>query len=140
MNMINESVWPGAYICDFLPFCELFVSFSLLWYLTPALVKHLPSWVPFQQKAIRGRQMIESTVATPYSRAKREIVSITSISLRRPLTVAQEAGRAGPSLIHDLFSSMSKEELTPEMETRIKWTTGMRRTLRLFTYTADIHS
>lgn len=36
----------------------------------------------------------------------------------------QAEGNAGPSLARELLTSMGKEELTHEVEDRIKWTTG----------------
>ena len=38
-------------------------------------VKYLPSWVPFQRKALECRAIIERAVAAPFEDAKAEIVS-----------------------------------------------------------------
>lgn len=91
MKIVGEAVVPGAFLCDLLP-----------------ILKYSPSWVPFQRKAARGKQMIDDLVATPFRRVKREL----------------EAGRTGPSLVRSLLTSLSTEELTSEMEHRIKWTAG----------------
>ena len=41
-----------------------------------------------------------------------------------PLTILQASGKAGPSLARDILVAEYERGLTPEMEERIKWTTG----------------
>ena len=38
------------------------------------VVKHLPSWLPFQKEAQKGREMIERLVSKPFEHVKREMV------------------------------------------------------------------
>ncbi|KAI0746059.1 cytochrome P450 [Earliella scabrosa] len=72
------------------------------------LMKYLPHWMPFHRKAIDGRMKIERMVTTPFVRVKQEMTN----------------GTASPSLLSDLLTSMTAEELTPEAEERIMWTTA----------------
>ncbi|KAI0919557.1 hypothetical protein AcV5_001591 [Taiwanofungus camphoratus] len=88
MLMIGRSTVPGAFICDFLPF-----------------LKHLPSWVPFQREARKGKEMIERLVTKPFEHVKQQM----------------EAGKALPSLTQHLLSS---EEQVFNLEHRVKWTAG----------------
>ncbi|KIP07601.1 hypothetical protein PHLGIDRAFT_70797 [Phlebiopsis gigantea 11061_1 CR5-6] len=92
LGVLAEAVFPGEFLCDLLPF-----------------LKHLPRWVPFQRRAARGREMLETHVNVPYERVKAEIA----------------AGVAGPSLAHELLDAENERGLTPEMDERIKWTTGI---------------
>jgi len=69
-------------------------------------VKYLPSWVPFQQEAKKGKHMIDHLVTMPFDQVKREMAS----------------GTAGDSLTRDLLSG--NRENAFEFENRVKWTTG----------------
>ena len=73
--------------------------------------------------------MIEKMAATPYERVKIDMVrragrNILDICSMAKFTL-QANGAAGPSLARDLLTSLNKDELTPEMDLRIKWTTGI---------------
>ncbi|THH21271.1 hypothetical protein EW146_g251 [Bondarzewia mesenterica] len=88
MELVTKATVPGAFICDFLPF-----------------LKYLPSWVPFQRYAVKGKDMIESLVTRPFEHVKREMAK----------------GTAPPSLAQDLLSNDKHEE---SFEHRVKWVTG----------------
>ncbi|EJF59311.1 cytochrome P450 [Dichomitus squalens LYAD-421 SS1] len=89
MHMISKATVPGAFLADLLPW-----------------MKHLPSWVPFQQEAKQGREMIERLVTKPFEHVKREMA----------------AGTAPQSLTQDLLSMDAADRTTSEHQ--IKWTTG----------------
>ncbi|GJE90538.1 cytochrome P450 [Phanerochaete sordida] len=89
MRMISDATVPGAFLCDLVP-----------------ILKYLPSWVPFQRHAARGKEMIERLVSRPMDHVKSQMRS----------------GSAVPSLARHLLSS----ELpgAPPNEHSIKWSTG----------------
>ncbi|KDQ61306.1 hypothetical protein JAAARDRAFT_152482 [Jaapia argillacea MUCL 33604] len=89
MEIIGKATVPGAFLCDLLPF-----------------LKYLPSWIPFQQEASRGKKMIEHLVTMPFEHVKQKMVD----------------GTAEPSLTQDLLS-LEKED-PANFEHRVKWTTG----------------
>ncbi|OSC96472.1 cytochrome P450 [Trametes coccinea BRFM310] len=88
MHMITKYTVPGAFLCDLLPW-----------------MKYLPSWLPFQREAARGREMIERLVATPFEHVQRDMA----------------AGIARPSLTLDLLSSANSD---PNTLHHIKWMSG----------------
>ncbi|CCM05003.1 uncharacterized protein FIBRA_07202 [Fibroporia radiculosa] len=90
MSIITQATVPGAFICDLMP-----------------SLKYLPSWVPFQREASKGREMIESLASKPFEHVKREMAS----------------GQAPPSLTQTLLSS--EVEDVPNFEHRVKWTAGV---------------
>lgn len=100
----------------------------------------MPKWVPFQRKAAYGREMIETHVTIPYDRVKEDIVSFGVFPIPACLIFSQAAGRAGPSLTRDILTSLSKDESTPKMEERIKWTTGMSITTCVLVPTHSLRS
>ncbi|OBZ74750.1 O-methylsterigmatocystin oxidoreductase [Grifola frondosa] len=89
MKIIGEATVPGAYLCDLMPF-----------------MKYLPSWVPFQKEARRGRYMIEHLVTIPFEHVKKQMAE----------------GTAAPSLTQDLLR-LEKPDME-NFEHRVKWTTG----------------
>ncbi|OBZ74344.1 O-methylsterigmatocystin oxidoreductase [Grifola frondosa] len=89
MRMIGEAAVPGAYLCDLMPF-----------------LKYLPSWVPFQQEARRGRYMIEHLVTMPFEHVKKQMAE----------------GTASPSLTQHLLG-LEKPDMD-NFERRVKWTAG----------------
>ncbi|KAH9896527.1 cytochrome P450 [Cubamyces lactineus] len=88
MHMITKNTVPGAFLCDLLPW-----------------MKHLPSWLPFQKEATRGRDMIDTLVTMPFEHVKRDI----------------DAGIAQPSLTRDLLESADGDANTLH---HIKWMAG----------------
>ena len=52
--------------------------------------------------------------------------------------ILQAAGEAGPSLARDLLLAEYERGMTPEMEDRIKWTTGMLCSLFVNVWTANL--
>ncbi|THH16796.1 hypothetical protein EW146_g3913 [Bondarzewia mesenterica] len=89
MDVIGKATVPGAFLCDMLPF-----------------LKVLPSWIPFQREAAKGKAMIENMVSTPYQHVKAEMAK----------------GTATPSLTQDLLN-MDIEDMQ-NFEHRVKWTAG----------------
>ncbi|KZT19227.1 cytochrome P450 [Neolentinus lepideus HHB14362 ss-1] len=57
MAVIGEATVPGTFLCDLLP-----------------IFKYLPSWVPFQQEAKKGKYMIDHLVTMPFNQVKREML------------------------------------------------------------------
>ncbi|KAJ8482310.1 hypothetical protein ONZ51_g5439 [Trametes cubensis] len=88
MHMITKNTVPGAFLCDLLPW-----------------MKHLPSWVPFQREATRGRGMIDTLVTMPFEHVKRDM----------------DAGIAQPSLTRELLESADCDANTLH---HIKWMAG----------------
>ncbi|EKM49581.1 uncharacterized protein PHACADRAFT_154053 [Phanerochaete carnosa HHB-10118-sp] len=86
MHVIGNATLPGAFICDLIP-----------------ILKHLPSWVPFQKEAKVGREMIERLAARPFEHVKTEM----------------RAGTAPVSLTRDLLSS--EIQGIKDKEHSIKW-------------------
>ncbi|KAG6855594.1 hypothetical protein H0H87_000402 [Tephrocybe sp. NHM501043] len=69
MDIIGKSMFPGAYICDLLPF-----------------LKHSPAWLPFQLKAAYGKMMIDTSVTAPLEHVKRRMAEGSALpSLARDL-------------------------------------------------------
>ncbi|KAL0959324.1 hypothetical protein HGRIS_014585 [Hohenbuehelia grisea] len=89
MELIGRATVPGAFLCDLIP-----------------SMKYLPSWVPFQREATKGRAMIENLVTKPLEHVKREM----------------ENDIAPPSLARDLLSTDHEERA--RYENRVKWATG----------------
>ncbi|VDC07343.1 unnamed protein product [Peniophora sp. CBMAI 1063] len=88
MNIIRESAVVGAYLCDLLP-----------------MMKHLPSWLPFQRRAARGRAMVHRMVTEPFLRVQRDM----------------SEGKARPSLARD-FLNQNEGALTETSYERLLWT------------------
>ncbi|KAL5536470.1 hypothetical protein ACEPAF_292 [Sanghuangporus sanghuang] len=89
MDVIGKATVPGAFLCDLLP-----------------ILKHLPKWVSFQQKALEGKAMIEQLVTMPFEHVKAEMSS----------------GGALPSLTCGLLE-MEHESIS-DFEHKVKWTAG----------------
>ncbi|KAL5529811.1 hypothetical protein ACEPAG_5798 [Sanghuangporus baumii] len=89
MDLIGKATVPGAFLCDLLP-----------------VLKHLPKCVPFHQRALEGKAMIEQLVTTPFEHVKAEMSS----------------GSALPSLTRDLLE-MEHGSIS-DFEHRVKWTAG----------------
>ncbi|KAI0759411.1 cytochrome P450 [Trametes elegans] len=87
MRMISQATVPGAFLCDLIPW-----------------IRYLPSWIPFQREAAKGRSMIERLVARPFDYVKTEMHT------------------SSPSLTRELLSL--EENNTPEMYHHIKWSSG----------------
>ncbi|KAJ7618383.1 cytochrome P450 [Roridomyces roridus] len=88
MDMVGRSTRPGAFLCDLIP-----------------VMKYLPSWMPFQQEAKKGREMIESLVTKPYNYALQHMAS-----------------GEHPSLVQELWDSTSERSLGFQHD--LKWMTG----------------
>ncbi|KAL5520581.1 hypothetical protein ACEPAG_9805 [Sanghuangporus baumii] len=89
MDLIGKGDSTWCILCDLLP-----------------VLKHLPKCVPFHQRALEGKAMIEQLVTTPFEHVKAEMSS----------------GSALPSLTRDLLE-MEHGSIS-DFEHRVKWTAG----------------
>ncbi|KAI0746389.1 cytochrome P450 [Daedaleopsis nitida] len=90
LRMVSEVLVPGVFLCDLFPW-----------------MKHLPSFLPFQKVAKKGKEMVDILVSRPFEHVKDEMESIH--------------GSAPPSLTRDLLSAAGSDEL---LHHHIKWSTG----------------
>ncbi|KAI0347360.1 cytochrome P450 [Trametopsis cervina] len=93
LKLVCASSVPGAYLCDFLP-----------------IMKYLPSWVPFQRTAARGKRMVEAFAASPFEKVKVD------------MGIVQAAGTAPPSLAQDLLLNADESADFIDHEHLVKWT------------------
>lgn len=77
--MVGQTVRPGTWLVDLIPGCTycLHLLFSAS---HCVLVRHLPSWLPFQKYGRLGKAQIYRFVTRPFEYVKKQIVKSYSLS------------------------------------------------------------
>ncbi|KAF5344480.1 hypothetical protein D9758_014138 [Tetrapyrgos nigripes] len=88
MDIMGRGMNPGAFLADLIP-----------------ILKYLPSWVPFQKEAARGKEVVLKTVELPYLAVKEMIAD----------------GTARPSFAKDL---LDLGNIDPVFDHRAMWSTS----------------
>ncbi|OCH95898.1 cytochrome P450 [Obba rivulosa] len=91
LKTMGEAVAPGAYITDVFP-----------------ILKHLPSWIPYQRRILEIGAVWENLATKPFNHVKRQM----------------EQGKALPSLVYHLLSENLEHGDLARFEHRVKWAAG----------------